>query len=50
MKIIKLPIEKRKRKRMQRSSAELHKVLPVLKLFKDKMKVEGLAALLGVRA
>ena len=36
MKIIKLPIEKRKRKRMQRSSAELHKVLPVLKLFKDK--------------
>ena len=36
MKIIKLPIEKRKRKRIQRSSAELHKVLPVLKLFKDK--------------
>ena len=36
MKIIKLPIEKRKRKRMQRLSAELHKVLPVLKLFKDK--------------
>ena len=36
MKIIKLPIEKRKRKKMQVSSAELHEVLPVLKLFKDK--------------
>ena len=36
MKIIKLSEEKLKRKRMQRSSAELHKVLPVLKLFKDK--------------
>ena len=36
MKIIKLPIEKRKRKRMQRSSAELHAVLPVLRLFEDK--------------
>ena len=36
MKIIKLPIEKRKRKKMQESSAELHEVLPVLKLFKDK--------------
>ena len=36
MKIIKLPIEKRKRKKMQESSAELHEVLPALKLFKDK--------------
>ena len=36
MKIIKLPIEKRKRKRMQRSSAELHKVLPILTLVEDK--------------
>ena len=36
MKIIKLPIEKRKRKKMQESSAELHEVLPVLKLFKDE--------------
>ena len=36
MKIIKLPIEKRKRKKKQRSSAELHEVLPVLKLFNDK--------------
>ena len=36
MKIIKFPIEKRKRKKMQVSSAELHEVLPVLKLFKDK--------------
>ena len=36
MKIIKLPIEKRKRKKKQRSSAELHEVLPTLKLFKDK--------------
>ena len=35
MKIIKLPIEKRKRKKMQKSSAELHEALPVLKLFKD---------------
>ena len=36
MKIIKLPIEKRKPKKMQESSAELHEVLPVLKLFEDK--------------
>ena len=36
MTIIKLPIKKRKRKKMQGSSAELHEVLPVLKLFKDK--------------
>ena len=33
---IKLPIKKRKRKKKRRSSAELHEVLPVLKLFKDK--------------
>ena len=36
MKIIKLSEEKRKRKKKQRSSAELHEVLPVLKLFNDK--------------
>ena len=36
MKIIKLSEEKLKRKKKQRSSAELHEVLPVLKLFKDK--------------
>ena len=36
MKIIKLSEEKRKRKKMQESSAELHEVLPVLKLFKDE--------------
>ena len=36
MKIVKLSEEKRKRKKMQESSAELHEVLPVLKLFKDK--------------
>ena len=36
MTIIKLPIEKRKRKKKQRSSAELHEVFPVLKLFNDK--------------
>ena len=36
MKIIKLSEEKLKRKKMQESSAELHEVLPVLKLFKDK--------------
>ena len=36
MKIIKLSEEKLKCKKKQRSSAELHKVLPVLKLFKDK--------------
>ena len=36
MKIIKLFEEKLKRKKKQRSSAELHEVLPVLKLFKDK--------------
>ena len=34
--IIRLSEEKRKRKKKQRSSAELHEVLPVLKLFKDK--------------
>ena len=36
MKIIKLSDEKLKRKKKPRSSAELHEVLPVLKLFKDK--------------
>ena len=36
MTIIKLPIKKPKRKKKRRSSAELHEVLPVLKLFKDK--------------
>ena len=36
MTIIKLPIKKPKRKKIQGSSAELHKVLPILKLFKDK--------------
>ena len=36
MKIIKLSEEKLKRKKMQKSSAELHEVLPVLKLFKKK--------------
>ena len=36
MKIIKLSEEKLKRKKKLRSSAELHEVLPVLKLFKDK--------------
>ena len=36
MTIIKLSIKKRKRKKLQGSSAELHGVLPVLKLFKDK--------------
>jgi len=36
MKIIKLSEEKLKRKKKQRSSAELHEVLPVLKLFNDK--------------
>ena len=36
MTIIKLPIKKRKRKKMQGSSAELHEVLPVLKLFKKE--------------
>ena len=34
--IISLSEEKRKRKKKQRSSAELHEVLPVLRLFKDK--------------
>ena len=34
--IIRLSEEKRKRKKKQRSSAELHEVLPVLKLFNDK--------------
>ena len=36
MTIIKLSIKKRKRKKMQGSSAELHEVLPALKLFKDQ--------------
>ena len=36
MTIIKKTIKKRKRKKMQGSSAELHEVLPVLKLFNDK--------------
>ena len=36
MKIIKLSEEKLKRKKKQRSSAELHEVLPVLRLFEDK--------------
>ena len=36
MTIIKLSIKKRKHKKKRRSSAELHEVLPVLKLFKDK--------------
>ena len=36
MTIIKLPIKKRKHKQKRRSSAELHEVLPILKLFKDK--------------
>ena len=36
MTIIKLPIKKRKHKKKRRSSAELHEVLPVLKLFKEK--------------
>ena len=36
MKKIKLPIKKRKRKKMQGSSAELHEVLPTPKLVKDK--------------
>ena len=45
MKIIKLSEEKLKRKRMQRSSAELHKVLPVLKLFKDKKTIKRIVDL-----
>ena len=36
MTIIKLSIKKRKHKKKRRSSAELHEVLPALKLFKDK--------------
>ena len=36
MTIIKLSIKKRKHKKKRRSSAELHEVLPTLKLFKDK--------------
>ena len=36
MTIIKLSDEKLKRKKKQRSSAELHEVLPALNLFKDK--------------
>ena len=36
MTIIKLPIKKRKHKKKRRSSAELHEVLPTLKLVEDK--------------
>ena len=36
MTIIKLSIKKRKHKKKRRSSAELHEVLPALKLFKKK--------------
>ena len=36
MTIIKLSLKKRKHKKKRRSSAELHEVLPVLKLFKEK--------------
>ena len=36
MTIIKLPIKKLKRKKKRRSSAELHEVLPTLKLAEDK--------------
>ena len=36
MTIIKLSIKKRKHKKTRRSSAELHEVLPTLKLFKEK--------------
>ena len=36
MTIIKLSIKKRKHKKKRRSSAELHELLPVLKLFKEK--------------
>ena len=36
MTIIKLSDEKLKRKKKLRSSAELHEVLPILKLFKDE--------------
>ena len=36
MTIIQLSIKKRKHKKKRRSSAELHEVLPVLKLFKEK--------------
>ena len=36
MTIIKLSIKKRKHKKKRSSSAELHEVLPVLKLFKEK--------------
>ena len=36
MTIIKLSIKKRKHKKKRRSSAELHEVLPTLKLFKEK--------------
>ena len=38
MTIIKLSIKKRKHKKKRRSSAELHEVLPTLKLFKEKKK------------
>ena len=36
MTIIKLSIKKRIHKKKRRSSAELHEVLPTLKLFKEK--------------
>ena len=36
MKKRKTSIKKLKRKKMRRSSAELHKVLPILKLVEDK--------------
>ena len=36
MKKIKLSIKKLRSKKKRRSSAELHEVLPALKLFKDK--------------
>ena len=45
MTIIKLPIKKRKHKKKRRSSAELHEVLPVLKLFKDKKPEKVLSTL-----
>ena len=45
MKIIKLSEEKLKRKKKQRSSAELHEVLPVLKLFNDKKPEKVLSTL-----
>ena len=44
MTIIKLSIKKRKHKKKRRSSAELHEVLPVLKLFKEKKPKKVLPA------